>query len=126
MIRASAELHRPYHLGGDPFEMSEARPLDFGHWSAHKLESMTDFELRHGEAVAIGVAVDTVYSSLVLGLPRRTPTGARLFERVGIFLTPGPGDAETGLPRPGRVPPAPRRPSDTDDAACRGRPDRRA
>lgn len=55
--------------GGDPFEMLEARPLDFGHWSAHKLETMTQFDLRHGEAVAIGVAIDTVYSSLVHGLP---------------------------------------------------------
>ncbi len=70
-IRASAELHRDHiTLGGDPFEMREARPLDFGHWSAHKLEAMTDFRLRHGEAVAIGVAIDTVYSSLALGLPR--------------------------------------------------------
>jgi 3-dehydroquinate synthase len=69
-IRASAELHlRHITQGGDPFEMNEARPLDFGHWSAHKLEALTSFELRHGEAVAIGVAVDTVYSSLVYGLP---------------------------------------------------------
>ncbi len=71
MIRASAEWHRDHiTLGGDPFEAREARPLDFGHWSAHRLESMTDFRLRHGEAVAIGVAIDTVYSSLALGLPR--------------------------------------------------------
>jgi 3-dehydroquinate synthase len=70
VIRASAEWHRRHiTLGGDPFESREARPLDFGHWSAHKLESMTDFRLRHGEAVAIGVAIDTVYSSLALGLP---------------------------------------------------------
>jgi 3-dehydroquinate synthase len=69
-IRASAELHlRHITRGGDPFEMQEARPLDFGHWSAHKLEALSDFRLRHGEAVAIGVAVDTVYSSLALGLP---------------------------------------------------------
>jgi 3-dehydroquinate synthase len=54
--------------GGDPFEMREARPLDFGHWSAHKLEAMTGFALRHGEAVAIGIAIDTVYASLALGL----------------------------------------------------------
>jgi 3-dehydroquinate synthase len=70
VIRRSAELHLEHiTLGGDPFEALEARPLDFGHWSAHKLEPMTKFELRHGEAVAIGVAVDTVYSSLVHGLP---------------------------------------------------------
>lgn len=69
-IRRSAELHLNHiTAGGDPFEMLEARPLDFGHWSAHKLESMTQFEIRHGEAVAIGVAIDTVYSSLACGLP---------------------------------------------------------
>jgi len=71
MIAQCAQLHMDHITrGGDPFEMLEARPLDFGHWSAHKLEAMSDFELRHGEAVAIGVAIDTVYSSLALGLPR--------------------------------------------------------
>jgi len=71
MIRISAELHRAHITqGGDPFEMLEARPLDYGHWSAHKLEVMSEFQLKHGEAVAIGVAVDTIYSSLVHGLPR--------------------------------------------------------
>ena len=54
--------------GGDPFEMLEARPLDFGHWSAHKLEPMTNFALRHGEAVGIGLAIDCVYSTLKHGL----------------------------------------------------------
>jgi 3-dehydroquinate synthase len=70
VIRRSAELHLQHITqGGDPFEALEARPLDYGHWSAHKLEAMSNFELRHGEAVAIGVAVDTLYSSLVHGLP---------------------------------------------------------
>jgi 3-dehydroquinate synthase len=70
VIRRSAELHLAHITrGGDPFEMLEARPLDYGHWSAHKLEAMSDFRLRHGEAVAIGVALDTVYSSLAHGLP---------------------------------------------------------
>jgi 3-dehydroquinate synthase len=69
IIRSSAQLHLDHITrGGDPFEMCEARPLDYGHWSAHKMETMTDFSLRHGEAVAIGVAIDTVYSSLELGL----------------------------------------------------------
>ncbi len=54
--------------GGDPFEMLEARPLDFGHWSAHKLEPLTEYEIRHGEAVAIGVAIDCIYSSMKFGL----------------------------------------------------------
>ncbi|MGH7128179.1 MAG: 3-dehydroquinate synthase [Planctomycetaceae bacterium] len=72
MIRQSAEWHlRHITQGGDPFEALEARPLDFGHWSAHKLEVLSGFDLRHGEAVGIGVAVDTVYSSLKFGLPER-------------------------------------------------------
>lgn len=71
LIRRSA-IHHLHHItkGGDPFEALEARPLDFGHWSAHKLEVMTNFALRHGEAVGIGVAVDAVYSSLVHGFPQ--------------------------------------------------------
>jgi 3-dehydroquinate synthase len=64
VIRRSAELHlRHITEGGDPFELTAARPLDFGHWSAHRLEQMTGFELRHGEAVAIGVALDVLYSA---------------------------------------------------------------
>jgi 3-dehydroquinate synthase len=70
VIQASAEWHLNHITeGGDPFEMLEARPLDYGHWSAHKLEPMSNFQLRHGEAVAIGVAIDTVYSSLEFGFP---------------------------------------------------------
>jgi 3-dehydroquinate synthase len=69
VLRRSAEWHlRHITAGGDPFEMLEARPLDFGHWSAHKLEALSDFQLRHGEAVAVGVAIDAVYSSLATGL----------------------------------------------------------
>jgi 3-dehydroquinate synthase len=65
LIRGSAELHmRQIRLGGDPFEMGSARPLDFGHWSAHKLEQLTKNQLNHGEAVAIGIALDTRYSVL--------------------------------------------------------------
>ena len=64
MIRRCAELHL-HHIrtAGDPFEMGSARPLDFGHWSAHKLESLSGHGLRHGEAVAIGMALDVRYSA---------------------------------------------------------------
>ncbi|MGC1273400.1 MAG: 3-dehydroquinate synthase [Planctomycetaceae bacterium] len=71
VIRESAVWHLKHITrGGDPFEALEARPLDFGHWSAHKLEVMTNFGLRHGEAVGIGIAIDAVYSSLRYGLPK--------------------------------------------------------
>jgi 3-dehydroquinate synthase len=49
---------------GDPFELGSARPLDFGHWAAHKLESITSNRIRHGEAVAIGMALDLRYAAL--------------------------------------------------------------
>ena len=65
MIQRCAELHmRQIAHGGDPFETGSARPLDYGHWSAHKLEMLTRHHLRHGEAVAIGIALDARYSVL--------------------------------------------------------------
>ncbi len=70
MIRRCAELHmRQIAQGGDPFESGSARPLDYGHWAAHKLETITRYHLRHGEAVAIGLALDTHYSVLSGLLP---------------------------------------------------------
>ena len=63
MIIRCAELHLQHIAGyGDPFESGSSRPLDFGHWNAHKLEELTHHELRHGEAVAIGIALDALYS----------------------------------------------------------------
>jgi 3-dehydroquinate synthase len=65
VIRRSAALHLTHiAAGGDPFELGSSRPLDFGHWAAHKLEGLTHHRLRHGEAVAIGIALDTTYSYL--------------------------------------------------------------
>ena len=60
-------IHHARHiaLGGDPFELGSSRPLDYGHWAAHKLEQLTDFELSHGEAVSVGVALDTLYAAKV-------------------------------------------------------------
>lgn len=65
LIRRCAELHLDHiSTGGDPFESGSARPLDFGHWAAHKLEQLSKFTLRHGEAVAIGIALDVIYSQI--------------------------------------------------------------
>jgi 3-dehydroquinate synthase len=70
VIRRCAVLHLSHiATGGDPFELGSSRPLDFGHWSAHKLEQLTDHRLSHGEAVAIGMALDTTYSYLAGFLP---------------------------------------------------------
>ena len=63
LIFRSAELHMNHiATSGDPFEFGSARPLDFGHWAAHKLEQISDYRIRHGEAVATGLALDVIYS----------------------------------------------------------------
>lgn len=88
MIRRCAELHmRQIAHGGDPFETGSARPLDYGHWSAHKLEALTAHELRHGEAVAIGLALDARYSVQVgmLG-PGGEERVHALLKRLGFHL----------------------------------------
>lgn len=66
LIYRCAQLHLQHIAkAGDPFEKGSSRPLDFGHWAAHKLEQLTDYNLRHGEAVAIGIALDSTYSYLL-------------------------------------------------------------
>jgi len=88
LIKDTADLHmRQIRLGGDPFEAGSARPLDFGHWSAHKLEQLTGHEVGHGEAVAIGIALDARYSVaaglLAAGEDERI---VRLLETLGFTL----------------------------------------
>jgi 3-dehydroquinate synthase len=71
LIHRCAELHL-HHIAtsGDPFELGSARPLDFGHWSAHKLESMSNFRITHGHAVAIGIALDALYATRLNLIPK--------------------------------------------------------
>lgn len=92
VVQRSAELHVEHiATGGDPFELGSARPLDFGHWAAHKLEQITRFEVTHGEAVAIGMAVDLVYSVKTGLLDEATAQRVlRLVESLG-FHTYHPG-----------------------------------
>ncbi len=88
LIRRCAELHM-YQIahGGDPFESGSARPLDYGHWAAHKLEGLTNHDLRHGEAVAIGIALDTRYSVLSgLLTDGEDDRVCRLLERLGFTV----------------------------------------
>jgi 3-dehydroquinate synthase len=65
LVERCAEMHLD-HIAttGDPFEYGRARPLDFGHWSAHKLELISDFRISHGEAVAVGVLLDSIYAQM--------------------------------------------------------------
>ena len=88
LIYRCAELHMDHIAqGGDPFEFGSARPLDFGHWAAHKLEQLSGYELRHGEAVAIGICLDVIYSGLMGMIPEdHVERVLSLFERLGFDL----------------------------------------
>jgi 3-dehydroquinate synthase len=88
VIRESARQHIEHiATAGDPFERGSARPLDFGHWSAHKLEQMSEFHFSHGESVAIGMALDLIYARRSGWLPE--PVAERILgilRRLGFVL----------------------------------------
>jgi 3-dehydroquinate synthase len=88
IIYRCADLHvRHIATSGDPFESGSARPLDFGHWAAHKLEQLSEYRIRHGEAVAIGIALDTLYSRQPGGLSAADAERVlRLLESLGFDL----------------------------------------
>src|ERR1700761_9358776 len=88
LIKRCAELHLNHIASLDPFEKGSSRPLDFGHWSAHKLEQLTNFKVLHGEAVAMGIALDTVYSNLSGRLSADdTHRIIHLIKKIGFELT---------------------------------------
>jgi len=88
LVKRCAELHMQHISSGDPFEQGSARPLDFGHWSAHKLEQLANFNIRHGEAVAIGIALDSVYSHLNGRLSKEAlETILNLIVALGLDIT---------------------------------------
>jgi 3-dehydroquinate synthase len=88
LIRRCAELHLEHiATSGDPFETGSARPLDFGHWAAHKLEQLSHFQIPHGEAVAIGIALDVIYSRNIGLLDEKSCERIlRLLEQLGFKL----------------------------------------
>ncbi len=126
LVVRCARLHLDHiRSGGDPFETGSARPLDFGHWSAHQLEVMSGYGLRHGEAVAIGIALDMVIAwrlgfvtradldALLAGLASaglpvwnplleaRGPRGRlRILDGLEAFREHLGGDLSLSLPRP--------------------------
>jgi 3-dehydroquinate synthase len=87
-IKKCAYLHLDHiKKGKDPFEFGSSRPLDFGHWAAHRLEELTNFSLRHGEAVAVGIALD-LHCCVKLGLISESDCeyACNAMERCGLTL----------------------------------------
>ena len=100
VVHRSAELHaRHIAEGGDPFEQGSARPLDLGHWAAHKLEALTSFRLSHGESVAVGLALDMICARerglIDAALTERI---LRLLENLGFKLYAEELQTEKSLP----------------------------
>lgn len=102
VVKKSAEVHVDHIVsGGDPFERGSARPLDFGHWAAHKLEQVSNFKIGHGEAVAIGCALDLVYSKRIGLLDEVTCERIlNLIRKIGFatYATELAGETEQGEP----------------------------
>jgi len=100
-VERSALWHaRHIAESGDPFETGSSRPLDFGHWAAHKLEQLSDFRVGHAHAVSIGVALDTLYSARC-GLLRRSDAD-RVLEIIEALCLPVWDDALDLLDEGGR------------------------
>lgn len=88
LVRRCAELHLQHIAGEDPFEIGSSRPLDFGHWSAHKLEQLTNFGVLHGEAVAMGIALDSIYSTFSGRLSiQKADRVIKLLQALGFEIT---------------------------------------
>jgi len=97
LVHRCAALHLDHICqGGDPFEQGASRPLDFGHWSAHRLEMMSQGRIRHGEAVAVGIALDTIHSRNTGLLPAQSQRRIQtLLSGLGFTLdVPELADAE--------------------------------
>ncbi len=88
MIVRCARLHLRHIAAGDPFERGAARPLDFGHWAAHALEEASAGEILHGEAVAMGMALDATYA-VEIGLLSKPEGDAilHLLQGLGFSLS---------------------------------------
>ena len=79
-------------IESDPYERGFRAALNLGHTVGHAVELVSKFELRHGEAIAIGIAAEAKYAErtgiaktgtanaiadvlLKLGLPTQIPDG---------------------------------------------------
>lgn len=52
-------------IEADPYEKGFRAALNLGHTVGHAVELVSKFELRHGEAIAIGMAVEAKYSAQI-------------------------------------------------------------
>lgn len=102
----------------DPYEKGARQALNFGHTVGHGVELASDFQLSHGEAVAIGMAVETRMAEACgvaqpglaaeieavlrgLELPERIPAGLdseRIFQAMQMDKKRSGGQQRFALP----------------------------
>jgi len=69
----------------DPFEQGRRAALNFGHTIGHAVELASGFRLRHGEAVAIGMAAEArLAKRLVLARKGLSPQIADVLRNLGL------------------------------------------
>lgn len=69
----------------DPFEKNKRRILNYGHTVGHAVESASNYEMLHGEAVAIGiVAAGLIEIKLGFSQPDRLDRTRAVFERLNV------------------------------------------
>ncbi len=61
---ARAVAHKARIVEQDPWEAGLRKVLNLGHTLAHALEAASDYSMRHGEAVAVGLAAIARFSAL--------------------------------------------------------------
>ena len=89
LIYRCAELHVNHiATSGDPFEFGSARPLDFGHWAAHKLEQLSEYRdpSRRGGRHRHRAGRDLFARRWVIWTRRPPNASSRLLEQLGFEL----------------------------------------
>lgn len=69
----------------DPFEKNQRRILNYGHTIGHAVESASNYQLLHGEAVAIGIiGAGLIEEQLGLATPPRLARITAVLEKLGV------------------------------------------
>lgn len=69
----------------DPYERNKRRILNYGHTIGHAVEAASDYELLHGEAVAIGIiAAGLIELEMKLAKPEKIDRIRRILEKLNV------------------------------------------
>lgn len=71
----------------DEFDLASRKLLNFGHTFGHAIESISNFEIQHGHAVAIGMICAIEFSRLMKGI-RISPIFDKISSIVSNFMSP--------------------------------------